>query len=119
MSIRVPLEELAAAIAERGAGYLLTAAGSHRPHAMHLTFTVEPAEEEGAGGRVALRALIGRSAAANIGAQPEVTLLWPPSEDGGYSLIVDADARVEGTPDGDQPPTVVAMPIGAVLHRPA
>lgn len=108
MSIKVPLDELADAVAVRGAGYLLSAGGG-RPHVMHLTFEAE--------GPV-LRAAIGRSAAANIAAQPAVTLLWPPTDDG-YSLIVDAEAVVDGDPEGDVPPTVVATASGAVLHRPA
>jgi len=108
MSIKVPLDELADAVAARGPGYLLSAGGG-RPHVMHVRFAAD--------GPV-LRAPIGRSAAANIGAQPAVTLLWPPADDG-YSLIVDADAVVEGDPEGDDPPTVVATATGAVLHRPA
>ncbi|MEM9134019.1 MAG: pyridoxamine 5'-phosphate oxidase [Actinomycetota bacterium] len=108
MSIKVPLDELADTVAGRGPGYLLTAGGG-RPHVMHVSF-----EADGS----VLRAPVGRSAAANIGAQPAVTLLWPPADDG-YSLIVDAEAVVEGDPEGDTPPTVVATATGAVLHRPA
>lgn len=108
MSIKVPLDELADAVAARGPGYLLSAGGG-RPHVMHVEFAVE--------GPV-LRASIGRSAAANIGSQPAVTLLWPPADDG-YSLIVDAEAVVEGNPEADAPPTVVATASGAVLHRSA
>lgn len=103
MSIAVPLEELADRVAERGAGYLLTTAPD-RPHVMHLTFQVDGAE---------LRTTVGRSATRNIEAQPAVTLLWPPEEDGGYSLIVDATATV----GADSEALITAT--GAVLHRPA
>lgn len=110
MSIKVSLDELADEIGKRGAGYLLSAAGDGRPHVMHLRFDLDGAR---------LRAAVGRSAARNIATQSEVTLLWPQLEEGGYSLIVDAEATIEGDPDGDQPPTVVVTPTGAVLHRPA
>lgn len=104
MSIAVPLGELAERVAERGPGYLLTTTTDSRPHVMHLRFAVEGAE---------LRVDIGRSAARNIAAQPSVTLLWPPEEHGGYSLIVDATAVV----DGESGAVITAT--GAVLHRPA
>lgn len=104
MSIAVPLEELAERVSERGPGYLLTTAAGSRPHVMHLQFTIDGAE---------LRTTIGRSARRNIGDQAAVTLLWPPDEDGGYSLIVDATAEVEGEAG------VVITASTAVLHRPA
>ncbi|RTL61169.1 MAG: pyridoxamine 5'-phosphate oxidase family protein, partial [Hyphomicrobiales bacterium] len=43
---------------------------------------------------------------------PDVTLLWPPPEPGGYSLIVDGRSELD-----DQGLRVV--PQRAVLHRPA
>lgn len=110
MSIPVPLDELAAALASRGAGYLLTSTGSQRPHVMHLHFAI------GTEGRLALRAEVGRSARANIGAQPAVSLLWPATPDHEYSLIVDAEAIVE---DIDGTAVAVITPTGAILHRPA
>lgn len=110
MSIKVTLDQLADEIAKRGAGYLLSASGEARPHVMHLVFDVDGTE---------MRAPVGRSAARNIAAQPEVTLLWPQQEADGYSLIVDATAVVEGDPEGDGPPVLIATASGAVLHRPA
>ena len=104
MSISVPLEELADEVSKRGPGYLLTTAEGSRPHVVHLQFAVDGSE---------LRADVGRSAVRNIGMQPAVTLLWPPDEDGGYSLIVDGTAMVEGEA------TAVVAATGAVLHRPA
>ena len=101
MSISVPVEELAAEVAKRGAGYLLTTAADSRPHVMHLHFDVAGAE---------FRAKIGRSARANIAAQTAVTLLWPPEGEEEHSLIVDATATVEGDS------TAVITAIGAVLH---
>ena len=55
---------------------------------------------------------------ANATARPNVSLLWPPNELGGYSLIVDGDVtHTEGTGNGDN--VVVVRPSRAVLHRPA
>lgn len=112
MSIKVPLDELPTAMAARGAGYLLTTPSDDdrgRPHVMHVRF--EPTED-GADGGPRFRTSIGRSATRNIGAQPAVTLLFPPDDEGGYSLIVDAAAVVEA---GE----AVVTPVDAVLHRPA
>ncbi len=107
MSIVVALDDLADEVATRGPGYLLTT-GSIRPHVMHLRFSIDGST---------LRAPIGRSASANIAAHPAVTVVWPPTEDGGYSLIVDGDATTATDADGGVTATIVAT--GAVLHRPA
>jgi hypothetical protein len=106
MSIPVPLADLAAAITEHGTTtYLLTSSDDGRPHLSHTRVTVEADGTLRTGG--------GRRTVANIAARPLVALLWPPATDGDYSLIVDADARVE---NGD---TVVLTPTNAVMHRPA
>jgi hypothetical protein len=107
MSIEVQLRELEAEVPERGPGYLLTSTAASRPHVMHLRFDIVGAE---------LRAPIGQSAAANIAAEPAVTLLWPPNKDNSYSLIVDGDARVEDGADGA---VAVVTATHAVFHRPA
>jgi len=104
MSIEVPLEELADAVSQRGAAYLLTTTADSRPHVMHLRFAVNGTE---------LRAAVGRSAARNIAAQPAVTLLWPAPDEGEYSLIVDGSAQIEDDA------TAVINAEWAVLHRPA
>jgi hypothetical protein len=103
MSIVVPLEDLAGEIAERGAGYLLSAAGG-RPHILHLNFVVDGIE---------LRAEVGPSAKANIEAQPAVAVLWPGRTADEYSLIADGEATIDGEA------TVVVTAVGAMLHRPA
>ena len=107
MSIELALEELRDEVEDRGPGYLLTTTAGSRPHVMHLRLEVDG---------VTLRAPIGRTAAANISAQPAVSLLWPPSVDNSYSLIVDGDATVE---DGDDGPVAVVTATHAVFHRPA
>lgn len=45
----------------------------------------------------------------------EITLLWPPSVPGGYSLIVDGTASSE---TGDSGAVLAVTPTRAVLHRP-
>ena len=75
MSIAVALDDLAAEVARRGPGYLITATAGSRPHVLHLQFEVDGAE---------LRSGVGRSAVRNIGAMPAVTLLWPPVEPEDY-----------------------------------
>ncbi len=108
MSVPVPLDRLRAAIAERGPGaYLLTVADDGRPHAVHA-----PVRWEGD----VLIADVGRRSAANAGARPAVSLLYPVRSDGDYSLIVDGTAAV-ATADGGQ--RLRVTPTRAVLHRPA
>jgi hypothetical protein len=41
-----------------------------------------------------------------------MSVLWPPYESGGYSMIVDGEAHS----DGDE---LVVVPTNGVLHRPA
>ena len=47
-----------------------------------------------------------------MGERPDVTMLWAPVEDGGFSLIVDGRASVDGE-------RVVLRPEKAILHRQA
>ena len=56
---------------------------------------------------------IGGRSSANAQAHPDVSLLWPPFEPGGYSLISDGVARDLG----DE--RMAFSPTKAVLHRPA
>lgn len=113
MSIPVPLDELAGEVARRGAGYLLTTTEGSRPHMLHLRFEVSSEAD-----RVELRAPVSRTATRNIEAQPAVTLLWAPLEDG-HSLVVDAVAAIERpAADGAEAVAVLAA-VKALLHRPA
>lgn len=104
MSIPVPIAGLAEAMAERPYAYLLTVSDDGRPHAVAVT----PRLVDGL-----LRATIGRRSGQNATARPDaLSLVWPPAEVGGYSLIVDGSAVVEGE-------TIVVTPTKGVLHRPA
>jgi hypothetical protein len=55
---------------------------------------------------------LGRHSIANATTHPSVTLVWPPTQPGGYSLIVDGGVVI-----GDD--SVTVSPARAVLHRPA
>jgi hypothetical protein len=104
MTIRVDLTELTATLADFDYAYLLTVNDEGRAHAVAVT----PDLTDGAF-RVHE---LGRKSVANAAARPQLSLVYPPREPGGYSLIVDGDA----TADGD---TVSITPTTAVLHRPA
>ena len=104
MSIVVDLDRLGERLAEHGPGYLLSAAPDGRVKAV----TVEPVLESGV-----LRVPGGsRGTARNLQHNPAVTVLFPPPQPRGYTLIVDGTA-VE-TADGFD-----VTPEHAVLHRPA
>ncbi|HEX5586536.1 MAG TPA: pyridoxamine 5'-phosphate oxidase family protein, partial [Acidimicrobiia bacterium] len=83
MSISVELAELRAAIADTDrAPYLVTVSDDGRAH----TVAVAPQWD---GDELAIA--VGRHTAANARARPAVSLLWPPKDRAGYSLIVDAE----------------------------
>jgi len=108
MSIPVPLDELRAALAERGgSAYLLTVSNDGRPHAVHV-----PLQWDGD----VLVAEVGKRTAANAAARSAVSLLCPVRQAGDYSLIVDGTATVVTDADA---PRVRITPATAVLHRPA
>jgi hypothetical protein len=102
MSIPVPLAELTQTIARYSIVYLLTVSEGDRVHAVAADASVD-------GDRLRVPTL-GRRSLANCAARPSVTLLWPPVDEGGYSLIVDGAA--EAADDG-----VLVRPSRAVLHR--
>jgi hypothetical protein len=56
---------------------------------------------------------VGRGTARNAAARSSISLCYPPTDEGGYSLIVDGQASVDGEA------MVQFTPTGAVLHRPA
>ncbi|HEY0520531.1 MAG TPA: hypothetical protein VGC84_13635 [Ilumatobacteraceae bacterium] len=102
MSIAVPLEDLASKLAEYSWCYLATS-GDERPHVLAVQPSVTAA---------GLRCETGKSSRANVGRNPLVVLMFPPSDPHGMSLIVDGEASVDG--EG-----VVVKPTWAVLHRAA
>ena len=89
------------------AAYVLTVRDDATPHIAHLDLRLD--------GDV-LRCGASRSAAANVAQRPSISVLWPPHEVGGYSMIVDAEAR---TVDGADGLELELRPTSGVLHRPA
>ncbi|MFC6238065.1 pyridoxamine 5'-phosphate oxidase family protein [Longivirga aurantiaca] len=103
MSIAVPLEDLAAKLADYPWGYLVTVRDDGRAQSLAVPTVVE-------GGT--LVATVGRRTAENAVARPGVTLAFPGASGADYSLIVDGDAHVEGD-------RMEVTPTWAVMHRPA
>lgn len=105
MSVPVALEELRDQIDRFGAyPYLVTVGDDGRPH----TVGVDVAWD---GDQLVTGA--GRRTAANVTDRPLVTLLWPPYEADGYTLIVDGDAALLA--DAEE---IAVTPTRAVLHKP-
>ena len=103
MSIPVAVADLAKALEGFGAGYLLTTTDGRVK-----VVTVEPTVTDG----VVLVPGPGRGTIANLAGNRAVTLVFPPPEPKGFTLLVDGTAEVAGD-------DVRVTPTGAVLHRPA
>jgi hypothetical protein len=104
---KVDFKRLAAALDGYGFAFLVTVDDEYRVH----TVTVEPELREG----VIDVGLIGGRTRKNVESRSAVTLLWPPSEPGGYSLIV--DGRAEVADSDDDTAALRIMPTRALLHR--
>ena len=108
MSIPVALEKLHAEATRFGpTPYLLTVGDDGRPHSVSVAVIWEGDS---------LVAKSGKRSTANVAARPLVSLLWAPSEPGGYSLIVDGEGAARGVGEDAR---VVVRPTRGVLHRPA
>ncbi len=107
MSINIAIEQLRAETFKfKRKPYLLTQDDDGRPRAVAVSF--EWRDET-------IYLKTGKRSQANIVARGLVSLLWPPDEAEGYSLIVDGDGSLPGGSDADQ---VVICPTRGVLHRP-
>ena len=104
MSVEVDLDQLTNALTDYTFAYLVTVGDDYRAH----TVAVEPVLTDG----VIDVGPIGGSTRKNLAAHGNVTLVWPPAQRGGYSLIVDGKGEAADT---DTPLRVV--PIRAVLHK--
>ena len=111
MSVSVALESLQEETDRRGSvAYFVSVGSDGRPHTVQLQVAWSDL------GHLVVHP--GNSTVANVGDRPLVSLLWPPVEPGGYSLIVDATVvDVNGAGDGSN--SVSVEPTKAVLHRPA
>ncbi len=107
---QVDFERLAAALGDYRFAYLVTVDDEYRVH----TVTVEPELRDG----VMDVGLIGGRTRKNVESRRAVTLLWPPSEPAGYSLIVDGRAEVAEAADSDDDTAALqVVPTRALLHR--
>ena len=105
MSIGVALERLAEEIERFGStAYVLSVSNDLRPHAVAVDVRWDDDR---------LVAGVGKSTAANVSERPQISLLWPPFEPGGYSLIIDGVAEL------DTEGRLSFAPSKGVLHRPA
>jgi hypothetical protein len=104
---KVDFKRLAAALNSYPFAYLITVDDGYRVH----TVTVEPELREG----VMDVGLIRGKTRENLANRGDVTLLWPPREPGGYSLIV--DGRAEVTASEDETIQLGVVPTRALLHR--
>jgi hypothetical protein len=104
MSVKVDLDQLAEALADFTFAYLVTVGDDYRAK----TVAVSPVLTDG----VLDVGPVGAGTRRNVAGHDNVTLLWPPREPDGYTLIVDGQARLEGE-------AVHVVPASAVLHRPA
>ena len=102
MSVKVDLDKLAGALADFTFAYLVTVDDGYHAH----TVAVEPVLADG----VIDVGAIGNSTRKNLAQHNGVTLVWPPGQPGGYTLIVDG----RGQPTVD---TLKVVPSRAVLHR--
>lgn len=108
-SKKVDLQRLAAALDDFPFAYLVTVDEDYRVH----TVTVEPTLREA----VLDIGLIGGRTRKNLAQHADVTLLWPPREPGGYSLIV--DGRAQTSEATEEAARLQVVPARALLHREA
>lgn len=104
MSVKVELGALAGKLAEYDVAYLVTVSDEARAHILSVW---PEATEDG----IVVEG-VGRHTQANAAAHPDVTLVFPPTTRGDYTLLVDGTATVDGT-------SVTVTPTKAILHRPA
>jgi hypothetical protein len=102
MSVPVQIETIRAELeAEGAAAFLVTVGPDSTPH-------VVSALVSWVGDRLAVGS--GRRTARNVAEHATVTLLWPTTEDGGLSLLVDGEAELVGE-------QVLIRPTFAIRHR--
>jgi len=94
------------AIDQYGADAYLLTMSADGPHTSHVSVVPE--------GDL-LTCALSKSAARNIDSHPSVSLLWPPLEKGGYSIVINANATKTEANDG--PMAALAL-TKAVFHRP-
>lgn len=101
------LSDLGTALSAVGAGYLLTTAVTPSNAGRVKVVSVDPVLVDGV-----LRTQPSKGSAANLASNPIVTLLFPPLEHHGFTLLVDGRAEVAED-------AIVVRPESAIWHRPA
>lgn len=107
VSIKVEPDDLPRVLGDFDSGYLLTVNPLGSP-ARAKVVSVRPALVDG----TLVITGPGRGSLANVRANPAVTVVWPPRQAGGMSLIVDGGAECDGE-------DVRLTPTSGVLHKPA
>jgi hypothetical protein len=105
MSVKVDLDRLTNALTDYTFAYLVTVDDDYQAH----TVAVEPVLVDG----VFDVGTVGGRTRKNLTLHDGITLVWPPAQRGGYTLIVDGKAE-EADTDG-----LKIVPSRAVLHRKA
>lgn len=104
MSIKVDVADIARTLRDFDLAYLISVDPQGRPKVIAVQLQVEGA---------ALVSLHGsRGTAANLESNRSVTVLCPPREPSGMSLLIDGQASAEGE-------RFRITPESAILHRPA
>ena len=102
MTVPVALEQLRFEADKYGDNpYLVTVSDDGRPHPVSVRVSWEDDD---------LVLTCGARSRSNASTRPDVTLLWPAIEDGGFSLIVDGSASVSAG-------QIAIRPVSAMLHR--
>lgn len=104
MSVTVDLGQLADKLADFSFAYLISVGDDYRAH----TVSVQPVFRDG---RLHI-GTVGRHTRDNTTRHSDVTLVWPPRDPGGYSLIVDGRTQLSDE-------VLSVQPTRAVLHRKA
>jgi hypothetical protein len=103
----MPAPTLSEAISQYGRQAYLLTVGKDGPHTSHVSVDLR--------GNV-IGCAIGASAAKNIAREPHVSLFWPPSEPGGYAMIVNGTATRRGDPTSATMAEITLTK--SVFHRP-
>lgn len=106
-------EDLTREISVRPVAYLLTVSAQGEPHAAQVSTSLAAASAE----QVVAVTRLGRTSLRNIASGSRISLIWPPSEPTGYTLIVNGVADPAALEAGTAG-TFDLRITRAVLHRP-